>query len=170
MQKFLLKQPNLYIKEESVEDLLIDKDSHVYGIMTNNNKNINCKKVVITTGTCLRGIIHISHQRGAAGRHIRNSEEVVPPSIGLAKTLEKKGFPLGRLTTGTPPRLDGRTINYDGLEEQHGDENITYFSFVHQYGDFKAPNKMVVFFLHFLWDLKDLFCYGFFFLLILFNI
>ena len=141
-----MKQTNLSIREETVEDLLIDKDSHVYGIITNNNKNMHCKKIVITTGTFLRGIIHISHERYAAGRHIRNSEEVEPPSIGLAKTLEKKGFPLGRLTTGTPPRLDGRTINYNGLEEQNGDDNITYFSFVHQYGEFKAPNKMVRFF------------------------
>jgi tRNA uridine 5-carboxymethylaminomethyl modification enzyme len=143
MQKFLINQPKLTIEEASVEDLLIDDSSHVYGVVCDSKKNIFCKKIVITTGTFLRGIIHISHQRYAAGRHIRNSEEVEPPSIGLAKTLEKKGFPLGRLTTGTPPRLDGRTINFDGLEEQMGDEKITFFSFRHQYGDFIPPNKQV---------------------------
>lgn len=145
MQNFLINNiKNLEIKETSVDDLMVDTTPRVYGVKTKNDEVLNCRKVVITTGTFLRGVVHIGKEKYSAGRHIRNSSDVEPPSIGLALTLEKFQFPLGRLTTGTPPRLDGRTIDYKGLEEQFSDEKITFFSYEHQYGDFKAPNKLVV--------------------------
>ena len=102
----------------SVDDLVIDeKENKVTGVKTKDGEIINCKKVVITTGTFLRGVVHIGHKKYPAGRHIRDSELVEPPSIGLAKTLEIYKFPLSRLTTGTPPRLNKESINYEGLDE-----------------------------------------------------
>lgn len=74
------------------------------------------KKVVITTGTFLRAYCHIGHKKYPAGRHIRDSSEVEPPSIGLSQTLEKYKFQLARYTTGTPARIDRRSINYEGLD------------------------------------------------------
>lgn len=87
---------------------------------------------------------HIGKTKYPAGRHIRNSSNVEPPSTNLAITLERYKFPLGRLTTGTPPRLDGRTIDYSDLENQYGDEKVTYFSYLHQFNpNFICPNRML---------------------------
>lgn len=115
----------------------------IIGLTTGRKEALLCSKIIITTGTFLRGICHIGKKKYPAGRHIRNSPEVEPPSTNLALTLEKYQFPLGRLTTGTPPRLDGRTIDYSGLEPQFTDEKITYFSYLHQYSNFKCPNEPV---------------------------
>ena len=93
-------------------------------MVTATGRRIGAAAVVITTGTFLRGVIHVGEQQTPAGRVGE------APSIGLAETLERLGFRLGRLKTGTPPRLDGRTIDYAGLEEQPGDEPPTPFSFL----------------------------------------
>lgn len=130
---------------QSVDDLIIDEhEMKILGLKTGSGSVLSASKIIITTGTFLRGMCHIGKHKYPAGRHIRNSPNTEPPSTNLALTLEKYKFSLGRLTTGTPPRLDGRTIDYDGLEPQYGDEIITYFSYMHQYNPaFKTPNKMI---------------------------
>jgi len=120
-----------------------EKLMEILGLKTGKNEEISCSKIIVTTGTFLRGICHIGKRRYPAGRHIRNSSDVEAPSTNLALTLEKYKFPLSRLTTGTPPRLDGKTIDYSGLEPQYSDEKATYFSYLHQYSDFKCPNETV---------------------------
>lgn len=116
MQDLLFSYENLSIVEGGVDDLIIDEDENaVTGIVLENGHRINAKAVVITTGTFLRGVIHRGTEQVPAGRVGEK------PAIGLGETLERLELPLGRLKTGTPPRLDGRTINWDVLEEQKGD-------------------------------------------------
>jgi tRNA uridine 5-carboxymethylaminomethyl modification enzyme len=102
----------------------------VRGVLTGGGTFIRAAKVCITTGTFLRGVVHIGPVRKPAGRHRRDSDELEPPSIGLAHTLTRLQFPMGRLTTGTPPRLDGRTINYAGLARQDSDDPPAPFSYL----------------------------------------
>ena len=124
----LLRQTNnLQIMEGSAEGLIIDGDSglrHVSGIVMDDGKTIKSQSVVLTTGTFLNGMIHLGKKTWPAGRMGDK------PSIGLANTLKLHGFPTSRLKTGTPPRLDGRTINWDILERQPGDEPPVPFSFM----------------------------------------
>jgi tRNA uridine 5-carboxymethylaminomethyl modification enzyme len=122
MMALLEVYPNLEIHEASVEDLLIestDSGSRVRGISTASGQDIIGGKVVITTGTFLRGTCYLGRTSYPAGRHMRLTDELEPPSVGLAKTLERLQFPLGRLKTGTPPRLSSKTIDWDALEKQH---------------------------------------------------
>ncbi len=123
MQKALAETPNLEIKEAAAEDLVI-KDGRIAGVLTAAGDIIACGAVVLTTGTFLRGLIHIGERKIPAGRV---GEE---PSIGLSKTLYGLGLKMGRLKTGTPPRLDGKTINWSALEIQHGDDPPVPFSFL----------------------------------------
>jgi tRNA uridine 5-carboxymethylaminomethyl modification enzyme len=123
MQALLAEQPNLTIKAAAAEDLILD-DGRVAGVVTADGTEIRAGAVVLTTGTFLRGLIHCGEERIPAGRVGE------APSVGLSATLERAGFGLGRLKTGTPPRLDGKTIDWAGLEVQPGDDPPIPFSFL----------------------------------------
>jgi tRNA uridine 5-carboxymethylaminomethyl modification enzyme len=112
---------HLSIIEASVEDLLMEGD-HVRGVINGNGETIHAAAVVITTGTFLDGVIHIGNERTPAGRMGD------PPALGLSRRLRAAGFAVGRLKTGTPPRLDGKTIGWERLEKQLGDEEPEPFS------------------------------------------
>ena len=116
MQRLLAETANLTLMAEAVEDLLVDVQGAVTGVVTATGGAILAGAVIITAGTFLRGEIHLGDQRTPAGR-IGDA-----PSIGLALALERFGLPLARLKTGTPPRLDGRTIDWATLESQPGDD------------------------------------------------
>jgi tRNA uridine 5-carboxymethylaminomethyl modification enzyme len=124
MQGLLREQANLTIKAAAAEDLILDDSGAAAGVLTAGGEAIRCGAVVVTTGTFLRGLIHIGEERIAAGRVGE------APSLGLPRTLARLGFPLGRLKTGTPPRLDGKTIDWAGLEAQPGDDPPSPFSFL----------------------------------------
>ena len=122
MQGVLAEQANLEIRAGAVEDLSIDSAGRCQGVVDGDGCRIAAGAVVLTTGTFLRGVIHIGEQTTPAGRVGE------APALGLSRTLGRIGFRLGRLKTGTPPRLDGRTIDYRGLVEQPGDEPPAPFS------------------------------------------
>ena len=124
MQDILQGYPNLSLIEGAADDVILDDGGAVCGLKTMDGVELSCGAVVITTGTFLRGIIHRGEERIPAGRVGEK------PSIGLAETLERFEFPLGRLKTGTPARLDGRTINWDILEVQKGDDPQIPFSYL----------------------------------------
>jgi len=132
MQKTLLSYCNLSIFSDPVIDFIFDKNK-VVGFHTSSGKKINCKKMILTTGTFLNGLIHIGDKKTPAGRHNEK------PSTGLSEQLEKFKMKLGRLKTGTPPRLDGSTINYKNLERQEADTNPEFFSFLTK----KTYNKQI---------------------------
>ena len=115
VQQALESQENLDVVEAAVEDLLVGADGRAGGVVNRDGSTLRAACVVLTTGTFLGGMIHRGEERIPAGRI---GEE---PDVGLARTLKRRGFVRGRLKTGTPPRLDGRTINRAGLEVQPGD-------------------------------------------------
>jgi tRNA uridine 5-carboxymethylaminomethyl modification enzyme len=115
MQALLAETPNLVLRAGSAEDLLLDEAGRAAGVLCADGTSISCGAVVITTGTFLRGVIHIGPEQRPAGRVGE------APSVGLARTLERVGLPLGRLKTGTPPRLDRASIDWESLEEDRGD-------------------------------------------------
>jgi tRNA uridine 5-carboxymethylaminomethyl modification enzyme len=123
MQAALAAQPNLEILEAAAEDLVL-QDGRVTGVILGNGRTIICRAIVLTTGTFLRGLIHIGERKIPAGRVDEK------PSIGLSDTLYGLGLSMGRLKTGTPPRLDGRTIDWASLEAQPGDDPPVPFSFL----------------------------------------
>jgi tRNA uridine 5-carboxymethylaminomethyl modification enzyme len=124
MQQALFAQPNLTIQAGGVEDLALDRHGGVCGIVTGTGRTIAGGRVIVTTGTFLRGVIHIGERSLAAGRAGDAA------AIGLSNTLNLSGFSLSRLKTGTPPRLDGRTIDWTGLRCQKGDEPPQPFSYL----------------------------------------
>ena len=128
MQAMLRNIANLEIRAASAEDLIL-KDGNVAGVLTADGEEIACSKVVLTTGTFLNGLIHIGETKIPAGR-MKIADGVEAPSIGLSKTLYGFGLQMGRLKTGTPPRLDGRTIDWASLEMQQGDDPPLPFSFL----------------------------------------
>ncbi|GLK54901.1 tRNA uridine 5-carboxymethylaminomethyl modification enzyme [Methylopila capsulata] len=121
MQAALAAQPNLTIVEAEVDDLMVE-GGRVAGVVTGDGRRIAAGAVVLTTGTFLRGLIHIGERTIPAGRVGE------APALGLSKRLAAAGLALGRLKTGTPPRLDGRTIDFAALEEQPGDAPPEPFS------------------------------------------
>ncbi|MEM7044799.1 MAG: tRNA uridine-5-carboxymethylaminomethyl(34) synthesis enzyme MnmG, partial [Pseudomonadota bacterium] len=122
IQELLAEQPNLSIDEGEVADIETDKDNSVTGVVTTDGRAFGCAAVVLTTGTFLRGEIHLGNKRWPAGRQ---GDTV---ALRLAQSLDRAGFCLGRLKTGTPPRLDGRTIDFGGLTMQSGDGTPEVFS------------------------------------------
>ncbi len=125
MQAFTAAQPNLEVIEAEVSDLIVSS-ARVAGVVLGDGARIGAAAVVLTTGTFLHGVIHIGDQRQPGGR-IGDL-----PSIALADRLRDLSLPLGRLKTGTPPRLDGKTIDWSVLETQPGDDDPTLFSFLHR--------------------------------------
>ena len=123
MQEKLLNYCNLSVFSDPVIKFIFNKNT-ISGFETNSGKKILCGKLILTTGTFLNGLIHIGDERTPAGRFNEK------PSTGLSEQLEKYDFKIGRLKTGTPPRLDARTIKYDNLEEQFADEDPYFFSFL----------------------------------------
>ena len=124
MQDILSEQPGLTLKAGSVEDLAFDDRGRINGVVTAAGETISCGRIILTTGTFLRGLIHMGDEKIPAGRVGE------APSVGLSDTLSRAGFRLGRLKTGTPPRLDGRTIDWRGLDVQPGDDPPPPFSFL----------------------------------------
>jgi len=124
MQRELSDYPNLSLIEAGAEDLELDENGSVCGVVTSAGDIIHAAAVVITTGTFLRGVIHRGTETTPAGRVGEK------PAIGLAETLERLDFPLGRLKTGTPARLDGRTIDWDACQTQDADVRPVPFSYL----------------------------------------
>ncbi len=123
MQEKLINYCNLSIFSDPVIEFIFEKNS-IIGFVTQEGKKVLSSKVILTTGTFLNGLIHIGNEQTAAGRFNEK------PSTGLSEQLEKYNFKIGRLKTGTPPRLDATTINFEKLEEQHADEDPYFFSFL----------------------------------------
>lgn len=123
MQELLLSYPNLTVRAGAVEDLIVAAN-RVTGVVLADGTEIQAGRVILTTGTFLGGLIHIGEERVPAGRVGE------APSLGLSATLHRHGFAVGRLKTGTPPRLDGRTIRWQDLEMQAADDPPVPFSFL----------------------------------------
>ena len=132
MQKILLNYKNLEVIADPVVKFLFEGDK-VIGFICQSGKEIRAKELILTTGTFLNGLIHIGETQIPAGRYDEK------PSTGLSEQLAKFKMRIGRLKTGTPPRLDGSTINYDDLEMQPADEDHYYFSFLTN----KIENKQI---------------------------
>ncbi len=121
MQAELAATPNLTILEGEADDIDLH-GGRIAGIVLADGRRLRAGAVVLTTGTFLRGLIHIGDVKIPAGR----ADEA--PALGLSRTLERFGFPLGRLKTGTPPRLDGRTVDWHAVDSQEADEQPVPFS------------------------------------------
>lgn len=125
MRKYLEKKENLHFRQDNVIDVLTDDNGkHIVGVKTQTGQIFKAKAVVLTTGTFGNGLIHIGLKNYGGGRSGERA------SVGISAALEELGFDVGRLKTGTPPRLDGRSIDYDKLEIQYGDEDPSPFSFM----------------------------------------
>jgi tRNA uridine 5-carboxymethylaminomethyl modification enzyme len=122
MRRLLEDTPNLTLQEAAVEDLETDRDGRIRAVLCAGGHRIGCGAMVLTAGTFLRGIIHIGDRQTPAGRMGEAS------SVSLAQTLSRLGLPLGRLKTGTPARLDRRTIDWEGLRADPGDTKPQPFS------------------------------------------
>jgi tRNA uridine 5-carboxymethylaminomethyl modification enzyme len=132
MQKILLNYKNLMVIADPVIKFLFESDK-VIGFVCQSGNEVRTKELILTTGTFLNGLIHIGETQIPAGRYDEK------PSTGLSEQLAKFKMQIGRLKTGTPPRLDGNTINYDDLEMQPADDDHYYFSFLTN----KIKNKQI---------------------------
>ena len=127
IRRRLENQPNLWLFQQAVDDIILAKDEgseRAAGVVTQIGLRFNAKSVVLTAGTFLGGLIHIGLQNYSAGR------AGDPPAISLAARLRELNLPAGRLKTGTPPRIDGRTIDYSVMQGQPGDNPVPIFSFM----------------------------------------
>jgi len=122
MKRSVENQENLTIKEATVEEILID-ENQIMGVRTDLNETIQTKALILAPGTFMKGLIHIGLTHFPAGRMGD------PPSVGLSESLKRFGFRMGRLKTGTTPRLDSRSIDFSQLTPQYGDEPPLPFSF-----------------------------------------
>ncbi len=132
MKKILLNYKNLEVIADPVIKFLFERDK-IIGFVCQSGKEVRTRELILTTGTFLNGLIHIGETQIPAGRYDEK------PSTGLSEQLAKFKMQIGRLKTGTPPRLDGRTINYDDLEMQPADDDHYYFSFLTE----KIDNKQI---------------------------
>ena len=123
MQGILLNYCNLSVFSDPIVKFIFNKNT-ISGFVTKQGRKVSCNKLILTTGTFLNGLIHIGDEKTPAGRYDEK------PSTGLSEQLQKYNFKIGRLKTGTPPRLDSRTINYKNLEEQFADDDPYFFSFL----------------------------------------
>ncbi|MEX2604648.1 MAG: tRNA uridine-5-carboxymethylaminomethyl(34) synthesis enzyme MnmG, partial [Gracilimonas sp.] len=123
MREQLEQKENLYFRQDNVVDLISEEGNRIKGVITQTGQKFYAKTVILTSGTFLNGLIHIGETHFGGGRSGERA------SVGISGALEKLGFEVGRLKTGTPPRVDGRTVNYSELEEQLGDEHPSAFSF-----------------------------------------
>jgi tRNA uridine 5-carboxymethylaminomethyl modification enzyme len=123
MKEKLVNYCNLRIFSDSVIGFIFNKNT-INGFITKSGKKIKTSKLILTTGTFLNGLMHVGKKKTPAGRYNEK------PTTGLSDQLKKFNFKIGRLKTGTPPRLDSRTINFKNLEEQFADENPYFFSFL----------------------------------------
>ncbi len=123
IRRRLENQPNLWLFQQAVDDIILEGDKAV-GVVTQIGLRFASKSVVLTAGTFLGGLVHVGMQNYSAGR------AGDPPAISLAARLREIGLPAGRLKTGTPPRIDGRTIDYSVMQEQPGDNPVPVFSFL----------------------------------------
>jgi len=123
IRRRLENQPNLWLFQQAVDDLTVE-NGHVSGVVTQLGLRFSARSVVLTTGTFLAGLIHVGQSNYQAGR------AGDPPAVSLAHRLRELKLPVGRLKTGTPPRIDGRTIDYSVMQEQHGDDPVPVFSFM----------------------------------------
>jgi tRNA uridine 5-carboxymethylaminomethyl modification enzyme len=121
MKKAVEDQENLYVKQATAEEILVE-DDQIIGVKTHLNEIIHAKALILATGTFLNGLVHIGLTHFPSGRMGD------PPSVGLSEALKGLGFRMGRLKTGTTPRLDGHTIHFSQLTPQYGDENPIPFS------------------------------------------
>ncbi|MGY1489141.1 tRNA uridine-5-carboxymethylaminomethyl(34) synthesis enzyme MnmG [Methylobacillus pratensis] len=123
IRRRLENQPNLWLFQQAVDDIILEGE-RVAGVVTQLGLRFESKAVVLTAGTFLAGLVHVglaNYQAGRAGD---------PPAVSLAARLREIGLPAGRLKTGTPPRIDGRTIDYSVMAEQPGDTPVPVFSFL----------------------------------------
>jgi tRNA uridine 5-carboxymethylaminomethyl modification enzyme len=123
VRRRLENQPNLWLIQQAVDDLVLQGE-RVVGVVTHLGVKFCARAVILTTGTFLAGLAHVGNNNFQAGR------AGDPPSISLAQRLREMRLPVGRLKTGTPPRIDGRSINYSLLQEQPGDDPVPVFSFL----------------------------------------
>ncbi|MFH1083155.1 MAG: tRNA uridine-5-carboxymethylaminomethyl(34) synthesis enzyme MnmG [Pseudomonadota bacterium] len=122
MKKTIEEQKGLYLKQATVEEILVDGDQ-VAGVRTHLNETVDSRTLILAPGTFLNGLVHIGLTHFSAGRMGD------PPSLGLSDSLKRSGFRMGRLKTGTTPRLDGNTIDFSRLSPQYGDKTPLPFSF-----------------------------------------
>ena len=123
MREELEKKENLHFRQDNVVDL-ISENGEIRGVVTQTGATYYSKAVVLTSGTFLNGLIHIGDSNYGGGRSGERA------SVGISAALENLGFEIGRLKTGTPPRIDGRSVDYSKLEIQYGDDDPSPFSFM----------------------------------------
>lgn len=126
IQKILFNYPHLTVIEASVEDIMINDNNSVTGVIIHQEEKIYADKIILTTGTFLKGMIHVGDQQTPAGRINEK------PSIGLAEALARYQFEIGRMKTGTPPRLEKKSVNWSALEKQPGEKPPQPFSYLNK--------------------------------------